>query len=54
MAAPEYLICLSCETPCYTFEWEDEGTTEALCDACGNVDPEQFVTPDEFDALAIE
>lgn len=54
MAAPEYLICLECETPCYVFEWKEDGATEALCEACGNDDPEQFVTPDEFDALTAE
>lgn len=49
---PDYLICLACETPCYVFEWKDGVATEARCDACGNEDPEQFVTPDEFDALS--
>lgn len=51
MSSPDYLICLSCETPCYVFEWKDGVASEAMCEACGNDDPEQFVTPDEFDAL---
>lgn len=52
MAVPDYLICLNCETPCYVFEWADDQLTEALCQVCGNDDPEQFATEDEFDALS--
>ena len=40
--APDYLICLECETPCYTFEWEDGSVTDAKCDTCGNDDLEKF------------
>lgn len=54
MAGPEYLICLSCETPCYIFEWGGELAEEATCEACGNDDPEQFMTPDEFEGLSAE
>ena len=37
MLAPDYLICLNCETPCYTFEWSTiDGCKEALCTTCGN------------------
>ena len=52
MAIPDYLICLNCETPCYTFEWEDGALTEVLCQVCGNDDPEQFSTEEEFEALS--
>lgn len=52
MPAPEYLICLNCETPCYVFEWTDGELTEAICGACGNEDVEQFATDEEFDALS--
>lgn len=51
MPAPEYLICLECETPCYTFEWDDNEVKDPICMACGNEDPEQFSSADEFDAL---
>ena len=51
VAAPDYLICLECESPCYTFEWEEGEVTEALCERCGSDDPSQFMTPDDFDAL---
>ncbi len=54
MAAPEYLICLNCENPCYNFEWSDKGVTEALCEACGNDEPDQFVTEEDFDAIVDE
>lgn len=52
MAAPDYLICLNCETPCYVFEWENDKLTEAQCQVCANDDPEQFATEEEFDALS--
>ncbi len=52
MPAPEYLICLNCETPCYVFDYKDGELQEAVCEACGNEDTEQFVTADEFDALS--
>ena len=52
MPAPEYLICLNCETPCYVFEWTDGELSEVLCGACGNEDAEQFATAEEFDALS--
>ena len=52
MASPEFLICLDCETPCYDFEWQDDKIVEILCNVCGNDDPDQFVTEDEFEALS--
>jgi len=51
MAAPDYLICLNCESPCYVFEWSDDGCKEALCEVCGNDEPDQFVTEEDFDAI---
>ena len=54
MAAPDFLICLNCESPCYVFEWQEEEVAEALCEVCGNDEPDQFATPDEFDALTGE
>lgn len=52
MSSPEYLICLDCETPCYTFEWEDGELKEALCEACGNDDPDQFALPEDYDEMS--
>ncbi len=54
MATPEYIICLDCETPCYEFEWHDGEVAEALCPICGNEDPTQFATDDDFDALTAD
>ena len=50
-ATPEYIICLQCETPCYVFEFEDGKIKEALCQVCGNDDPEAFVLPEEAEDL---
>jgi hypothetical protein len=51
MAAPEFLICLECETPCYIFEWQGGKLKEVLCAACGNEDPESFLSEEEMDQL---
>lgn len=51
MAAPEFLICLNCETPCYVFEWRDDQLADALCEVCGNDDPDQFAGEEEYEAL---
>ena len=51
---PDFLICIECETPCYLFEWRGGKLTEALCAACGNDDPDQFATPEDFEALMDE
>jgi len=51
MHSPDYLICLNCETPCYTFEWEKGACKEAICTACGNEEADQFVTEEDFDAI---
>jgi hypothetical protein len=52
MEAPEYLICVNCETPCYTFEWQHSKLTEALCMTCGVDELDEFVTEEEFEAMA--
>ncbi len=54
MEAPEYLICISCETPCYTFEWSDDKIAEVMCMVCGAEDPDEFVTEEEFEAMTSE
>jgi hypothetical protein len=53
-SAPEYLICLECETPCYVFEWQGGKLVEVLCTACGADDPDQFATQDDLDALSMD
>jgi translation initiation factor 2 beta subunit (eIF-2beta)/eIF-5 len=52
MSIPDYVVCLDCETPCYTFEWTKEKISEVLCQACGNDQPEQFALPEELEDLA--
>ncbi|HEX2223997.1 MAG TPA: hypothetical protein VHN15_07310 [Thermoanaerobaculia bacterium] len=49
MAAPEFLVCLECETPCYTFEWEDGKITEVMCTSCGADKAEQFALPEDVE-----
>lgn len=49
MAEPDYLICLTCETPTYTFEYREDKLISVLCPACGNDDPSDFMTEAEFD-----
>lgn len=52
MAAPDYVVCLECETPCYVFEWNDAGKLEeALCLVCGNDRTDEFATQEEMDEM---
>jgi hypothetical protein len=51
MAAPDYIVCINCESPCYIFEWKDDQLTEAMCEVCGNEDVEEFLSPEDFDTL---
>lgn len=51
---PDFLICLACESPCYTFEWKDGKITEALCQVCGNEDTDQFLTEEGVEELEAE
>lgn len=51
MEAPEYLICVECETPCYDFEFRSDAVVEVLCPVCGNEDPERFLTESQFEDL---
>lgn len=51
MDEPEYLICINCETPCYTFEWDGGRLIEAMCMVCGVDEPEDFTTEEEFEAM---
>lgn len=51
MSAPDYLICLECETPTYFFEWEDGRIKEAQCLTCGNDEPSQFASEDELEDM---
>ncbi len=52
--APDYLICLECESPVYTFEWEEGHVKEAFCTVCGNEDPAQFATEEELEEMALD
>ncbi|HVR43054.1 MAG TPA: hypothetical protein VMS56_06360 [Thermoanaerobaculia bacterium] len=49
MSEPEYFICLNCDTPTYTFEWEDEKIVSVVCLTCGNDNPDDFMTDLEYD-----
>ena len=51
MVEPEYLICLDCETPCYTFEWTSGKLVEAMCQMCGADDIDLFVSEEDFEAI---
>lgn len=51
MDAPEFLICLNCETPCYVFEWSEGKLTEAFCAACATDEVDEFVSEEDYEAL---
>ena len=41
---PEFVICMQCETPTYSFEWDNGAVSVALCATCGNDDPSEFAS----------
>ena len=47
---PDYVICLECESPCYTFDWDEKQgrVTDILCAVCGNDKRDDFQTEEEF------
>ena len=51
MSAPDFLICLECETPIYTFEWKESKVKEALCPTCGNDQETLFSTEEEYEEM---
>ncbi|MCP4203317.1 MAG: hypothetical protein GY769_15450 [bacterium] len=51
MSEPDFLVCLNCETPCYTFEWAEGKLVEILCTVCGNEEPDEFATEDDLDTM---
>ena len=51
MEAPEYLICLDCETPCYDFEFKAGKVVDVICSVCGNEEPEEFLTESQYEEL---
>ena len=51
MEEPEYLICLSCETPTYTFDFSDGKIVSIVCTACGSDEPSEFVTESELEEM---
>ena len=52
MDEPEYLICLSCETPSYEFEYTGAKLTAVVCAACGNDDVTEFATEAEYEEMS--
>ena len=54
MSEPDFLVCLNCETPCYSFEWAEGKLSQILCMACGNEEPDEFSTEEDLEALSSE
>lgn len=50
MTEPDFMICIECETPVYSFEWDETKARlhDVLCPVCGNDHVEEFQTEDEF------
>jgi hypothetical protein len=48
MDQPDYIICLECDTPVYTFEWDGTRVTDAICTACGNEKAALFTTEEAY------
>ena len=45
----EFVVCLNCDTPCYSFEHEEKAGVgvikSAYCTVCGNDEPKEFRLP---------
>ena len=54
MSAPDFLVCLDCETPCYTFEWKNDELAEILCAICGNDKTDQFASTEDLEAMGAD
>jgi len=52
MDEPEFLICLSCETPTYDFEFTNGKLSAIVCSTCGNDDLTEFMPESEYEELA--
>lgn len=52
MSTPDFVICLECESPNYTFEWDGAKVTEALCATCGNDQPNLFASEEEYEEMS--
>jgi uncharacterized protein YcgI (DUF1989 family) len=48
MDTPDYIICLECDTPVYTFEWDGVRVKDAICTACGNEKASLFATEEVY------
>lgn len=52
MSGPEFIVCLECDSPCYTFEWAEGEIADPFCEMCGNDQADQFITEEDLEALA--
>jgi hypothetical protein len=48
MEAPDYIICLECESPVYVFDWDGSHITDAICTTCGNSSRSRFSTEEDY------
>lgn len=48
MGKPDYIICLECESEVQDFSWREDEIRKAMCDVCGNNDPDTFSLPEDF------
>jgi hypothetical protein len=49
MARPDYIVCLDCQAELDKFTWREGEVRKAVCDVCGNNDPEAFSLPEDFE-----
>ncbi len=52
VSTPDFVICLECESPIYTFEWDGSRVKEALCPTCGNDQNTLFSTEEEYEEMS--
>ena len=51
MDTPDYVFCLECDTPVYTFDWDGTRITGGICTSCGNEKPMKFSTEEAYEEM---
>lgn len=52
MSEPDYVVCMECESPAYTFDWREGRLIGAVCALCGNDDLTLFATEEQMEEFA--
>jgi hypothetical protein len=49
MPRPDYIVCLECQSEVEDFSWREGEIRKAVCEVCGNDDPDAFALPEDYE-----